>query len=211
MTTISIPAIIPAAGLSRRMGRPKLILPILGTKLTVIESVVQAFRDGGCDPVMVVAPPIERSESAEVVRLAALAGAKVLVPPDQPPDMRASLLFGLRELERQGIPKFALIAPGDAIGMTADAVARCVRAAIAEPDRLIVPVHQGRRGHPLVLPWRLVEEIRALPADLGVNAVVRRHEDEIRFEPIDDPMILEDLDAPADYERWRSARSRPQA
>ena len=204
-----IPAIIPAAGLSRRMGRPKLILPIRrrgqsdGDAITVIETVIQAFRYGGCDYVGVVAPPIERPESAEVVRSASRAGAEVWIPSEQPPDMRSSLLFGLRELERRGIPPFVLIAPGDAIGMTADVVVRCLRAALAEPDRLVVPICQGQRGHPLVLPWRCVEEIRALPPDLGVNAVVRRHENEIRLEPVDDPMIVEDLDVPDDYERWR--------
>ena len=43
-----IAAVVPAAGHSQRMGRPKLILPIGGQ--TVIARVVSALRDGGASP-----------------------------------------------------------------------------------------------------------------------------------------------------------------
>ena len=54
---MAIAAIVPAAGRSERMGRPKLILPIGGA--TVIARVVAALRQGGAEPVVVVAPPAE--------------------------------------------------------------------------------------------------------------------------------------------------------
>ena len=48
-------AVVPAAGLSLRMGRPKLSLPLGGR--TVLEYVVGALRQGGVDEVLVVVGP----------------------------------------------------------------------------------------------------------------------------------------------------------
>ena len=47
-----VAAIVPAAGLSTRMGRPKLLLPFGGEPLIV--RVVNALRQGGAAPVVVV-------------------------------------------------------------------------------------------------------------------------------------------------------------
>ena len=50
----TIPAIVPAAGKSRRMGQPKMLLPFGGQPL--IGRVVRALLEGGAEPVIVVAP-----------------------------------------------------------------------------------------------------------------------------------------------------------
>src|SRR5207237_3552168 len=61
-------ALIPAAGKSTRMGRPKLALPLGGR--TVLEHVVAALRDAGVEHVLVVVgphvPELVRSEERRV-------------------------------------------------------------------------------------------------------------------------------------------------
>jgi molybdenum cofactor cytidylyltransferase len=52
MRTIGL---IPAAGKSRRMGQPKLLLPLRGT--TVLEQVLAAVRSAGVDEILVVVAP----------------------------------------------------------------------------------------------------------------------------------------------------------
>ncbi|MCS7269454.1 MAG: NTP transferase domain-containing protein, partial [Gemmataceae bacterium] len=52
---MSVVAVVPAAGQSRRMGRPKLLLPWKGS--TVVETVVHTVRQGGVDRVLVVIGP----------------------------------------------------------------------------------------------------------------------------------------------------------
>src|SRR5437660_9758870 len=86
-------ALIPAAGESRRMGRPKLTLP-LGDR-TVLEHVIMALRQAGLEHILVVAGP----HSADVAALAHQAGASTLVLPQQTPDMRATVEQGLVWLE----------------------------------------------------------------------------------------------------------------
>ena len=35
------------------------------------------------------------------------------------------------------------------------------------PDRIVIPSHNGRRGHPIVLPWTIAAQIHSLPAGVG--------------------------------------------
>ena len=91
-------AVVPAAGHSSRMGRPKLALP-LGDR-TVLEHVVAALRDGGAAHVVVVIGP----HVPELVPLAESAGADVCRLPEATADMRATVEHGLRWLEDRHRP-----------------------------------------------------------------------------------------------------------
>src|SRR5256885_16918128 len=92
-------AIIPAAGHSGRMGRPKLALP-LGDR-TVLEHVVAALRGGGVDHVLVVIGP----HVPELVPLATRAGGEVCLIPESTPDMRTTAEHGLRWLDDRFHPR----------------------------------------------------------------------------------------------------------
>jgi molybdenum cofactor cytidylyltransferase len=197
-----VAAIVPAAGRSARMGRPKLTLPIQGRAL--IARVVEALRGGGADPVIVVAPPREAPGAADLIDEAEGVGAWVVVPPGFTADMRASIVLGLGVLagiEAVGI----LLAPGDSPGLTASLVARVVGRGRAEPGAIVAPTFEGRRGHPVWLPADLAAAIERLPAGVGVNALLAANEDRIVAVEADDAGALADLDTPDDYRRWASA------
>src|SRR3954451_21574059 len=108
-----IPAIVPAAGKSRRMGQPKLLLPFGGEPL--IGRVVKALLDGGAGSVIVVSPPADQPEGPPVAEAAVRAGARVITPKRRPPEMRESVELALAELERErdGPPPAFLLTPGD--------------------------------------------------------------------------------------------------
>ena len=195
-----IAAIVPAAGRSERMGRPKLILPIGGIPL--IARVVAALRDGGAGRVVVVTPPRLEPGVLELIEAAESQGAEVVIPNQPTLDMRASVELGLACLAEGVEPKSLLLSPGDIPGLTREVVARVIQASIASPGRIIVPRHVGRRGHPLLLPWPWAREIPQLPTGVGVNALLAEHGDEIDNVTIDDPELLDDLDTPDDYRRW---------
>jgi molybdenum cofactor cytidylyltransferase len=195
-----IAAVIPAAGLSVRMGRPKLILPVGGVLL--IARVVAAIRDGGADRVIVVTAPTDTPGASEIAGAARGEGAEVVVAPSPPLDMRASVELGLEFLARGPAPSAILLAPGDSPGLNPALVARVIRNGIESPGRIVVPRHGGRSGHPILLPWGLAKKIPRLPAGVGVNALMAAHPDLIAAFEADDPGILADLDTPEDYRRW---------
>ena len=191
--------LIPAAGRSRRMGRPKLALPLAGR--SVLEHVVGTLKQAGVGPVLVVlGPPGE----IDLAPLAASAGAHTLVLPEPTADMRATVEHGLRWLEERFRPSPEddwLLVPADHPTLDAAVVGALRRALAADPGKSIaVPTWLERRGHPALLTWKHVAGIRAHPAGEGLNTYLRRCVAETVEVPAT-PEVLEDLDTPEDYER----------
>ncbi len=198
----SIVALVPAAGRSERMGRPKLILE-LGIE-SVIQRVVRALERSGASSVIVVAPPIEQPGAVVLADQARAEGAQVVHLPAPTEDMRATIQFGLDALDgRRPVPEGLLLAPGDSPGITAELVASVLRRFLqASQERIVVPMHDGKRGHPIALPWSLALAIPDLPAGVGVNALVESHRDRLITLPVSEPGAILDMDTPEDYRRW---------
>jgi molybdenum cofactor cytidylyltransferase len=192
-------AVIPAAGKSTRMGKPKLALPLGGR--SVLERVVEAVRGGGVGETVVVLGPHVR----ELTPLAEAGGAHALLLSEETPDMRATVEHGLRWLEEhfQPTPEDRwLLLPADHPTLDADLV-RLLLAAPAACRSLVIPTFAGRRGHPAVIGWGHVARIRALPQGEGLNVYFRRHGADTLEVPVECADVLCDLDTPEDYERLR--------
>ncbi len=194
-----IVALVPAAGQSRRMGRPKLTLELGGQ--TVIARVVHALLGGGADQVLVITAADDQPGTLLLRDEAARAGALVLKLPTETPDMRSTIEHGLTAIPAP--PLGILIAPGDSAGMTPQHVNAVVSAFQADPSRIVVPRRQGAAGHPLALPWSIAATLSGLPAHVGVNAIVTRDSDRVLFVEVVQPGHDMDLDTPADFERLR--------
>jgi molybdenum cofactor cytidylyltransferase len=197
-----IVALVPAAGQSRRMGQPKLLLPVGGK--TLIAHVVTALRQGGADIVLVVAPPPDEPGAAGIQREAAGQGATVIAPPAPTTDMRATIEVGLDWLKRQPgrAPASLLLAPADSPGMTSQLVSQVIDQARAHPGAIVIPTFDGERGHPLFMPWQVATQIPDLPAGTGVNALLADPSQQVHPFEVQEPGTLADLDTPEDYRRW---------
>ena len=196
-----IAAVVPAAGHSLRMGRPKLILPVGGT--TVIARVVEALREGGVATVIVVPPPADSPGAATLIQEAASAGASVVVPLTRPSDMRGSFELAVTHLEQMAaIPSLLLLTPADSPGVSSNLVAAVIAQAGLLAESIVIPVFEGRRGHPIALPWTLAVQVRELPEGVGVNALITLHANLVVELPVDEPGAVDDLDTPDDYARW---------
>lgn len=204
-----IAAIVPAAGRSGRMGRPKLLLKHDGR--SILDVVVGALLQGGAAPVVVVVPPETEPEGPTLAHEALRAGAAVVAPAIRPTEMRDSIEVGLSALAAQpGSPPGAvLIAPADNPGITPELVRRVIGLRRAASESIIIPSFEGRRGHPILVPWETAARIRDLPPDVGVNVLVAGETAAGRVVEIElsESSALADLDTPEDWERWQ-ARSR---
>ena len=192
-------AIVPAAGLSTRMGRPKLVLEIAGVPL--IRRVVEALKAGGVDRVVVVVGPDSQEGTSEVAELAWNAGASLERLDTPTADMRSTIEEGLKAFSR-GTPRGVMIVPADSVGLTGGLVSRMIGEFRRDPSAILVPVRDGRRGHPLILPWGEAQKIVGLPPDMGVNALLRRPGAIVREVEVTEPGHDADLDTPEDYRRW---------
>jgi molybdenum cofactor cytidylyltransferase len=200
-----ITAVVPAAGRSVRMGRPKLALPFRGR--TVLENVIVTLHVGGVEQVLVVVGP----HVPELAPLARAAGADVCRLADETPDMRATVHRGLNWLEEHLHPRpddAWLLAPADHPALDADVVRQlCVAYARQPGQTILMPTYERRRGHPTLVEWRHVAGIRAMPAGQGLNVYFRAHAEETLELPMTSANVLCDLDTPEDYDRLRGASS----
>jgi molybdenum cofactor cytidylyltransferase len=203
MASERIFALLPAAGKSTRMGRPKLALP-LGER-SVLERVLDTVRAAHVGPILVVLGP----HVADLQSKAHAAGARVLLLSHETADMRATIQCGLDwldEHERPGPEDAFLLLPPDHPTLTTEAIDVLLRARRANPGSatIWIPTHDGRRGHPTFIGWNHVAGIRALPPGQGLNAYLRAHASETALVACSSAAILWDLDTPADYERLRA-------
>lgn len=186
-----IAGIVLAAGGSKRMGRPKMLLPFGGG--TVLSAAVAALLRSRLDRVVVVLG----AESERVRRESALPEdprLRVVVNASWLEGMASSLRRGLEEAsDAEGV----LIALGDQPGMTAvrvNAVLDGFRAGV----RLVVPASGTVPTHPVLFARSLFPELRSLTGDAGAREVVSRHwEEAVRLEA--EPLM--DVDTEEDYRR----------
>jgi molybdenum cofactor cytidylyltransferase len=188
-----IVAVLPAAGASRRMGRPKLLLPIGDN--TLVGSVVAALRGGGVEEIVLVTAPGDE----DLRHWARGAGVTAAVNPDPDRGMLSSIQEGIAALG--GTDVLLLVSPADLPHLRPETVALLLRRMAETGAPLGVPVHQGKRGHPLAIAPALIPEIGTLDLAVGLKQLRDRHEAELLEVEVGDAGVVEDVDTPEDYER----------
>jgi molybdenum cofactor cytidylyltransferase len=191
-----IAAVLLAAGESRRMGRPKLTLP-WGNGGSVISQVVARFREAGADPLLVVTG----GDREEVERALRGAGAQCLFNPIyRQGGMLSSIKVGLRRL-LDGEAEAALVAPADLPYLTAETLRSLLDHRRRSGSDLIVPSHEMRRGHPVLIGRAYWQEVLDLPEGRTLRDFLRRRTGQIDYVVVGDAGVIQDLDTPEDYER----------
>lgn len=191
-------AVIPAAGLSRRMGRPKLLLTIGGR--TVISRLLQILEAAGVTATVVVG----RRDDADLWREVERTSALMVRPDVDPPDMRVSVEQALATIRQQWEPKpddAWLLVPADHPLLEADVVAELLAHWWASEAEILIPTYQGQRGHPTLLRWSLAAEVSGIPPDLGLNWLVRSQPARVIEIEVASDSVVTDLDTPEDFER----------
>jgi molybdenum cofactor cytidylyltransferase len=189
-TAHKIAGVVLAAGQSRRMGaRNKLLAEIDG--VAMVRRVVEAVVASKADPVLVVT-----GHEAGRVR-EALAGLAVsfVDNPDFEEGISASLRHGLAALpaDRDG----ALVCLGDMPRVDAAMLDRLIAAFAPETGKdICVPVHQGKRGNPVLWGKRYFTEMRDIAGDVGAKHLIGRHAEAVQEVAIAEDGVLIDVDSP---------------
>src|SRR5262245_9824776 len=162
-------AVIPAAGVSRRMGQPKLLLLVAGQPLVL--HTVAAWQNSKIDRIIVVV----RSDDQRLIEAVRDSKVEILLPEVAPPDMKSSVQAALRHLERRYEPTDEdafLVAPADMPRLSTKIIGRLIDFHASNPGgRILTPTLSGKRGHPVLFPWYLAAKVHAL-ADEGLDWVV---------------------------------------
>ena len=184
-------AIVLAAGESRRMGRPKLLLPY-GDK-TIIETVVQNVVSSRADGAVVVLGG-HRQEIEEKVRGFAV---KRVINRRYQEGMLSSVRRGLLALPASA--RAAVFILADQPEVASSVIDLMIEAYCREKKGIVLPVYRKKRGHPLLIDLKYRREIESLSPDIGLRGLLREHRDDILEVRVTSPSVLKDIDDPDDY------------
>ena len=227
-----ITAIILAAGQSRRMGQPKMLLPWGET--TVLGQIIATFQAAEVDDILVVT-------GGNKERIEAIVGDSVRTvfnSEHEQGGMLSSIQCGLagilrpppalhatspREASRRDKSASthghersfgggfgggregaaALIALDDQPQVRERSVRLVMEAYRRSGASIVVPSFQMRRGHPWLVARPLWDEILEMRSPESPRDFLNRHAEEIHYVAVEDDSILQDLDTPDDYLKSR--------
>lgn len=207
---MTLTALILAAGQSKRMGQPKMLLPWGET--TVLGKVIETVQAAGVEEILVVTG----GSRAHVEQIVAQHSVCCVHNPDyNRGEMLSSIQAGLRALlltphllpassisnENEGRETAALICLGDQPQIEVRSVSAIIGRFRESGAGLIVPSFQMRRGHPWLAARPLWDELLSLQPPQSPRNFLNAHAREIEYVNVDTPSVLADLDTPEDYER----------
>jgi len=184
-----IAAIVLSAGKSERMGSPKALLEYRGK--TFLATILAAIASARLSSVVVVAG----HHYDRIVR--AFPNARVAFNPNYEQGMSTSVQAGIRALP-DGLDGAAIFLVDHPI-----IDRQTIEALVAQlsSGRIVVPVYEGRRGHPVLFAADLFAEILELSPDQGLNTVVKRNRDRVVEVIVENPGVLRDIDTPEQFAR----------
>jgi molybdenum cofactor cytidylyltransferase len=207
--TSQIAAILLAAGESRRMGQPKMLLPwgattVLGQVVSIFSAGLSSKLDRRIDPepeILIVTGGAHTLVEAEVARLAKQYPLRMVYNPNYAlGGMVSSIQAGLMALGPEIIA--ALIGLGDQPQVREKTVRQICTAFEQTGSPIVIPSFQNRRGHPWLVTRPLWPELLALPSTTSPRQFLDVHAAQIEYIPADES-ILQDLDTPEDYNSLR--------
>lgn len=185
-------AIVLAAGEGRRLGQAKAGLPLAG--LSALQRCLRALEAGGLGQRVVVLA----AGRDELARQAEKAGARVLF--NGRPDAGQTSSLQLALADRHAPRGDFVVHPVDLPLLRPSDVAVLAAAFAGRPAgiEIVVPTHEGRRGHPACFQASLAAEFLALPPGEPGHAVVRRDPGRVLELPLENPWLVRDIDGPED-------------
>ncbi len=194
-----ITALVLAAGLSRRMGTNKLLLPF--KERTVLAQVVSVLQDCPLDEIIVViGHERDRVKDSISRHITQRGGLRFVYNPNYAGgDMLSSIQAGLAALHNDSRCEAALVALGDQPQIE-QRIAEQVIAA-HEPGKVIIPSFNRHGGHPILIDRACWPDVLALPIGASLRDVWRAHPSWLRYVKVNTETVLRDMDTPDEYRR----------
>jgi molybdenum cofactor cytidylyltransferase len=193
-TPSPITGVVPAAGLSSRIGSPKPLLDAGGESF--LDRVITTLRTGGVARVVV-----GLREAAGPVHAAALrTGAEIVIPADVDAGPIATIRAAL------SLPSHPAVAALIVLPVDTPLVSdRTVRLLVERFERtgapIVLPEHRGETGHPVIFAGDALAALLDPTLKDGARTVSREFRDRAEIVEVDDRGVLIDIDTLPDYRR----------
>ncbi|SIR97779.1 molybdenum cofactor cytidylyltransferase [Peribacillus simplex] len=192
-----IGAIILAAGMSIRMGEPKLLLPLRGQPL--FRHAIDSILGSTMQPIHLVAGKyIEeiRQHSEDYPEL------KIIHNPYYADGMSTSLKLGVQSINEHVDAVMIFLADQplisrDIIQSLIDKYIECKD----EGVRIVRPKYKGEAGHPILVDAVLLNEFHSINGDQGGKSIIKKYDAVTETVSFDNSMWGFDIDTPEDFQK----------
>ena len=183
--------LILAAGESKRMKQQKLLMDYHGESF--IRSIVRKVNISEVDQILVVLG----SHSKEVYEEIHSFQVDSVFNPLFKEGMLSSIQCGFNSMPKK--VDAVVLFLGDQPMVETEVINQLVESYRKTREKIIIPVYQGERGHPVLIDVSLREEIMTLDPGKGLRELMYSHPDEVYELEVDSSSILKDIDNIKDY------------
>ena len=188
-------AIVLAAGQSRRMGTQKLLLPLAGQ--TVIGHIIEQILLCRIQQVFVVVS----DNKDDISQALTDKDISLVINTISDGDMLSSVRAGIGALPQEC--EAALLVLGDQPSIEPQLITRIIQRFHQTNRGIIVPIYDGKRGHPLLFSQRYFAEVLTNFDGVGLRGLLQTHPADIEELTTNNSRVLEDMDYHEDYQRER--------
>jgi molybdenum cofactor cytidylyltransferase len=193
-----IAAVVLAAGMSTRMAPHNKLLQVLPSGKTMIAETVDRILESAASPVIIVV-----GHQQELIK-AALAGKSVrfIYAADYSDGLSASLRAGVGVLS-DGIGA-VLICLGDMPLVDKSTLDQIMSAFNpAEGREILIPVHDGQRGNPVLWGNRFFDDLRSVSGDIGARQILHKYMEYVAEVSVLSNAVIRDFDTREAFETLR--------
>ena len=183
------------------MGRPKLLLPFGDS--TMLEQTIAKLLNSCADEVIVVV----RDGDKEIIRMIANSPVKIAINALYQQGMSTSIVKGLSLVDDRAVA--VMFALADQPFVDSKDIDKLIKAFLSHNKGIVIPVHKGKRGHPVVFSTRYREELLGLKDDMGGRQIIKQYPDDILEVAVDSQGVNIDIDTWQDYVKARSRFQAP--
>jgi molybdenum cofactor cytidylyltransferase len=190
---LKIWAVILAAGESKRMGFPKMLLPFNGKPM--LENVIINVVGSDVDNTIVILGSGKENLEEMISRHNVI----YYYNKNYKEGMLSSVQCGFCNVPENS--DAVMVFQGDQPLINTITINKMIKAYRSSDKGIIIPVYAKKRGHPILIDKKYRKEIEKLDARVGLRSLTYKFSEDVLEIETDDPGILRDFDTYKDYKK----------
>ncbi len=187
---IQVSAILLAAGSSRRMEQLKQLLPLHDKP--IIRHCLDNLITAGIENIVAVLGYCGDEVLAAIQEMP----VQIVFNENQESEMAESVRIGLRAIAEKS--SGVLVCLSDHPLVSVDTLKSLMQCFLETPDKIIIPLYKGKRGHPTLFPRNVIEEIFEAGT---LRDIIDKNRSRLKFLNVQDEGVILDMDTKEDYDK----------